>query len=351
MKTVDDMTQLEGLAEQLLPWYEEVRRSLPWREDPSPYHVWISEIMLQQTRIEAVIHYYHRFLEAFPTIRSLAEAEEEYVLKLWEGLGYYSRARNLKKAAMVCMDKYDGKMPADYQELLSLPGIGSYTAGAVASIAFHIPVAAVDGNVLRVISRYRMDDSDILKDAVKKKYHKLLTAVMPEKHAAAFNQALMELGERICIPNGRPLCQECPLKESCLAHRNGTEEDYPVRSPKKKRRIEPMTILLLNCEDRYAIRKRPSEGLLAGLYEFPWLEGYKDREWMEEWLKKQGIPGEIEPLRETSHIFSHIEWHMQGWRIRTAKPLEGDWTYYTVEEIRREFPIPTAMKKYDIYLV
>ena len=341
---------LSDLAELLLPWYREVRRSLPWREDPTPYHVWISEIMLQQTRIEAVLGYYRRFLEAFPGIPELASAEEEQVLKMWEGLGYYSRVRNLRKAAIICVESYGGAMPADYESLKNLPGIGSYTAGAVASIAFGLPEPAVDGNVLRVITRYTADASDITKDAVKRRVEQELRQVLPKGAAGEFNQALMELGERVCIPNGKALCESCPLREHCQAYLKDEVDVYPVRTPKKQRKMQQMTVLLLECRGRYAIRRRPAQGLLAGLYEFPWLEGWKDEHEMLAWLEERQRFGHPEKLRDASHVFTHIEWHMRGWRICTEEEIPGDWHYETVEEIHRSYPVPTAMKKYDMYL-
>lgn len=237
---------LEQIVEPLLGWFGEHARILPWREQPQPYRVWVSEIMLQQTRVEAVKPFFERFTQALPDVRSLAECPEDKLLKLWEGLGYYNRVRNMQKAAQNMVEFYDGEMPADYEKLLGLPGIGPYTAGAVASIAFEIPVPAVDGNVLRVITRITQNDGDILKQSVKRQVEEELLAVMPKGRSGAFNQALMELGATVCVPNGAPKCDECPLSGLCLAHQNGKEMDYPKKAQKKPRKIEKKTVLVLS---------------------------------------------------------------------------------------------------------
>ena len=226
--------KLEALVEPLCLWYEKEKRSMPWRDDATPYHVWLSEIMLQQTRIEAAKAYYDRFTKCLPDIPSLAAVSEEELLKLWEGLGYYNRARNLKKAASLLVERYDGRLPADYDLLLSLPGIGRYTAGAIASIAYGLAEPAVDGNVLRVTMRYLNCDEDIMKMSVRTKMEKQLRAIMPKDCPGEFNQALMELGEVICIPNGKPLCEKCPLSHLCLAHKEGREMELPKKAEKKK---------------------------------------------------------------------------------------------------------------------
>ncbi|MFI3212403.1 MAG: A/G-specific adenine glycosylase, partial [Eubacteriales bacterium] len=241
---------LHQMVDPLLKWYEKGHRELPWRTDPTPYHVWISEIMLQQTRVEAVKPYYHRFMEALPTIEALATVEEDKLLKLWEGLGYYNRARNLQKAAIQIVEQHQGNMPNHYQALLSLPGIGTYTAGAIASIAYGEAVPAVDGNVLRVISRLRMDGEDILQGKVKKRVEEELIEVIPKEQSGNFNQALMELGATVCIPNGVPKCDCCPWEKICLAHRENVISEYPVKTKKKARTIEKKTILLIEDNDK-----------------------------------------------------------------------------------------------------
>lgn len=239
--------RLEQMVEPLLFWFSQSHRDLPWRREPSPYHVWVSEVMLQQTRVEAVRPYYERFLAALPTVQALAGCPQEQLLKLWEGLGYYSRARNLQRAAQEIVRSYNGQLPASYDLLKKLPGIGDYTAGAIASIAFDLPVPAVDGNVLRVLTRVLACPDDIALPATKETFRQLLLPVEPTPGAGAFNQALMELGAVVCLPNSPPQCFVCPLQGLCLAHQQGRETDYPVKSPKKARRIEQRTLLLFDC--------------------------------------------------------------------------------------------------------
>ncbi len=346
---------LRHIAEPLLSWYDSNRRILPWRENPSPYRVWISEIMLQQTRVEAVKPYFERFMQQLPDIASLAEAEEDTLLKLWEGLGYYSRVRNLKKAAVQIMEEYGGRMPADYESLLKLKGIGSYTAGAVSSIAFGKPVPAVDGNVLRVIARLLADEGDISSPAVKKKLEEDLRPVMPKKRPGDFNQALMELGATVCLPNGAPRCGECPWEKICAANLAGTQTEYPRKSAKKPRKIEKKTILVIRDASSAAIRKRPSTGLLAGLYEFPSMEGHASQEEVLSWLKEQGVNAvRIERLPPSKHIFTHREWHMIGYVILVdeLEPMKKDkkLLFVRTEETEEKYPIPSAFAAYSGYL-
>ena len=339
------------IIEQALPriadWYALSRRVLPWREEPTPYRVWISEIMLQQTRIEAVIPYYHRFLAELPDVAALAAVEEDRLLKLWEGLGYYSRARNLKRAAEIVMRDHGGELPRTAAELRTLPGIGDYTAGAIASIACGEPEPAVDGNVLRVLSRLLENDGDILSPAVKKSVTSLLREHYPSGEAAALTtEGLMELGETICIPNGAPKCELCPWRTLCRAHQNGTEENYPVKAPPKPRRVEERTVLLLRWGDRWAIRQREKKGLLAGLWEFPNELGAVT----EEELRARFPQAErIAPCGSARHIFTHVEWHMEGWRLDLQKPLPG-LTWETAAEIRARYSIPTALKAYLVQI-
>ena len=268
-----DRQRLEALVKPLLSWYRGNARPLPWREEPSPYGVWISEIMLQQTRVEAVKPYYERFMRELPGVRDLAAVPEERLMKLWEGLGYYSRARNLKKAAQVVMEQYGGKLPGDFSLLLKLPGIGSYTAGAIASIAFGIPVPAVDGNVLRVLARLLAYREDIRKPSAKTEMEKLLPGVIPEGDAGAFNQALIEVGAIVCLPGGEPRCAGCPLSSLCLTRERGLWREIPFRSPLKKRKIQELTVCLILRGDEAAVRRRPETGLLASLYELPNVPG------------------------------------------------------------------------------
>lgn len=312
------------VAERLLAWYGVNHRDLPWREEPTPYHVWLSEIMLQQTRVEAVKEYYRRFLAELPEIKDLASASEDEILKLWEGLGYYSRVRNMQKAACVVMQEYNGELPETKAELLSLPGIGDYTAGAISSIAYGQPEAAVDGNVLRVGTRILVDSRDIGQAKVKKDYEALIHEAYlqnPGIPAGIVNQAYMDLGATICAPNGAPHCEVCPLLDLCMAATCEEQEKYPVKAPKKKRRIEDKTVLIIRSGDRIALRKRPSSGLLAGLYEFPNVEGrLTESEALKEVESLGFVPLHIEEIPDAKHIFSHVEWHMKGYLIKVAEP-------------------------------
>ena len=254
-----------GIGGVLLNWYDYNARILPWRSDPTPYHVWISEIMLQQTRVEAVKKYYDRWMESLPDVKALAEVPDDELMKLWEGLGYYNRARNLKAAAVQIMEEFDGEIPSDYSKLLSLRGIGEYTAGAIASIAFGIPESAVDGNALRIFSRILAEDGEINKTSVKKKITQEVKRVLPEERPGDFNQALMELGAVICVPNGQAKCAECPIAFTCLAHRHDKADMIPVKAPKKARTQDNRTVFIIQDGECTAIRKRPEKGLLAGI--------------------------------------------------------------------------------------
>lgn len=349
---------LEKIAEPLLKWYDKGRRILPWREDPQPYYVWLSEIMLQQTRVEAVKPYYDRFIQNVPDIQALAEMEEDKLVKLWEGLGYYNRVRNLQKAAKVIVKEHEGKMPSEYESLLELPGIGSYTAGAIASIAYGKAVPAVDGNVLRVLSRLRMDGEDILSQKTKTRVEKELREVIPVNRPGDFNQALMELGAMVCLPNGEPKCGECPWEALCQAHHMGKTAEFPKKKAKKARKIEEKTVLVIQDEDRAAFRRRPEKGLLAGMYEFPVLEGRLTEDKVLEILGQMGLKVlRIRPIGEAKHIFSHKEWHMVGYAIkvdeleRPEKPkFRQDWIFVDKNEVRENYPVPSAYAAYTEYL-
>lgn len=341
---------LSGIVKPLLAWYDASRRILPWREEPAPYRVWVSEIMLQQTRVEAVKPYFERFMAALPDIQSLAEVEEETLLKLWEGLGYYNRARNLKKAAIQIEEQYAGRMPDTYEELTGLAGIGSYTAGAIASIAYGKKVPAVDGNVLRVVMRLLADASDISDARVKKKVEKWLAGSMSEERPGDFNQAMMEIGAVVCLPNGAPKCEECPLKQLCRAYALQTMTEFPVKAPKKARTVEKKTVLMLMDAEKTAVHKRPDKGLLAGLYEFPSLPGFCTEEEILSYLDRLGLKAvRIRPLVQYRHIFSHREWHMKGWYIRVDEleraELSGegkDFLFVDAKRMEQEIPIPSA---------
>lgn len=349
---------LEKIAEPLLKWYDKGRRILPWREDPQPYYVWLSEIMLQQTRVEAVKPHYDRFIQNVPDIQALAEMEEDKLVKLWEGLGYYNRVRNLQKAAKVIVKEHEGKMPSEYESLLELPGIGSYTAGAIASIAYGKAVPAVDGNVLRVLSRLRMDGEDILSQKTKTRVEKELREVIPVNRPGDFNQALMELGAMVCLPNGEPKCGECPWEALCQAHHMGKTAEFPKKKAKKARKIEEKTVLVIQDEDRAAFRRRPEKGLLAGMYEFPVLEGRLAEGKVLEILGQMGLKVlRIRPIGEAKHIFSHKEWHMVGYAIkvdeleRPEKPeFRQDWIFVDKNEVRENYPVPSAYAAYTEYL-
>lgn len=348
---------LWDISDPLLAWYDENRRILPWRENPTPYNVWVSEIMLQQTRVEAVKPYFKRFMEELPDIHALAHAPEEKLLKLWEGLGYYNRVRNLQKAALCVEEEYGGVMPDDYEELLKLKGIGSYTAGAISSIAFRQPYPAVDGNVLRVVSRLRMDGENIGEAATKKRVEQDLKRLMPKKRPGDFNQAMMEIGAVVCLPNGMPHCVECPLQELCLAHKWGCETEYPVKAAKQQRKIEEKTILVIRDENKAALRKRPSKGLLAGMYEFPSMEGHATAGDVEAYLKEKGLFAlRILKLQDSKHIFSHKEWHMTGFMVRvdelalSDEKKPKDWLFVEPAETEEKYPIPSAFAAYTAYL-
>ena len=350
---------LDKIAKPLLKWFRAGARSLPWRDDPQPYYVWVSEIMLQQTRVAAVMPYFARFIAALPNVRALASVDDDALMKLWEGLGYYSRARNLKKAAALIVEKHDGKIPRDFDELLSLPGVGRYTAGAITSIAYGERIPAVDGNVLRVVSRLTASREDILRDATKRAVEGGLAAVMP-KEAGQFNQAMMELGALVCLPRAAR-CEECPLSSLCRAHAEGLESELPVKAPKKERRVEDRTVLLIERNGRFAVAKRPKRGLLADLWEFPNLPGEKKRAEILALCKYAGLsPKSVRRMKAARHIFTHIEWQLTGWHIRLADDAEvirekfaaygtsplPPLTWATTEELSDAYSIPTAFKAY-----
>lgn len=344
---------LEIIVEPLLSWFRRNARILPWREQPTPYRVWVSEIMLQQTRVEAVKPYFQRFTTALPDIRDLAECEEERLLKLWEGLGYYNRVRNMQTAARTVMEEYQGRLPADYEELLKLKGIGHYTAGAIASIAYKIPVPAVDGNVLRVITRVTADDSDIMRQSVRTKVEETIQKIIPEDAASEFNQALMELGATVCMPNGEPQCRKCPWKGFCEANRLGNWKTIPVKSKAKPRRIEDKTVFIIRDGEKIVLHKRPKKGLLAGLYEFPNTEGHLSKEEALQWVKEQKLnPLRIQKLESAKHIFSHVEWHMTGYVVRVDELAENKsgMLFVEIKDSEENYPIPAAFNAYTKYM-
>jgi len=333
------------LPDALLPWYQENKRDLPWRKDTDPYHIWVSEIMLQQTRVEAVRGYYTRFLSALPSVQALACADDELLHKLWEGLGYYSRVRNLKKAAQVIVNEYNGAFPENYVSILKLPGIGAYTAGAICSIAFNQPTPAVDGNVLRVVSRLTDDPTPIDLQSVKTAVGERLQEVYPV-HAGAFTQALMELGATVCGPNRKPDCKNCPCRSFCLGYIRGTAEQLPVKLPNRSRRFEDKTVFILNCDGSYAIEKRPNRGLLADLWQFPNVSGKLDTNAALATVEKIGLrPKDILRQVERKHIFTHVQWDMYGFYIEVSEP-EGDYTWASLAQLQAEFALPTAFRQF-----
>jgi len=332
--------QLEKLPIPLLEWYETNARDLPWRRNPTPYQVWVSEIMLQQTRVAAVLEYYKRFMMAFPTIQDLANASEDQLLKLWQGLGYYSRARNLQKAAVQIMETYGGIFPQTYEALRKLPGIGDYTASAITSIAFGLPNPAVDGNLLRVVARVTGDFGDITTQDMKKKVKSSLQEVIPIHAAGAFNQAMMDLGSMVCLPNGVPICDRCPAASFCLAYGRKQTNLLPVRSKKKARRKEERDVFLILYDQKVALRRRPSKGLLAGLWEFPCelsLQGELPSDLF-------GLnPYELSFAGTGKHIFTHIEWHMKAFFLQVeSSQLPEGWVWADRAALQEEYPVPNA---------
>ncbi len=339
------------IAPPLLEWYGKNARDLPWRQNHDPYRVWVSEIMLQQTRVEAVKPYYQHFLQRLPTIAHLAQVPEEELMKLWEGLGYYSRVRNMQKAAKLVVEQYGGQMPATPEELKKLPGIGDYTAGAVASIAFGYPAACVDGNVLRVFARLRADREDIASPKVREALSHEISANMPQ-NPGDFNQALMELGATVCLPNGEPLCQSCPLGHLCLARQQGIQNELPVKAAKPARTVSRRHILVLrDSTGRIALRKR-AQGPLKGMWELPGLEGELTPQQVEAGAAELGFDAKlVENLGPSKHIFTHREWQMTGWLLQSHCPFEAAerWVFATAQELERDYALPAAFRAYRVW--
>ncbi len=345
--------KLKATVPVLCSWYDLNARPLPWRIDPSPYEIWISEIMLQQTRIEAVIPHYYAFLEKMPNLVALANISEQELLKCWEGLGYYSRARNLQKAAKLLVSQGKESLPETYSELLQLPGIGEYTAGAIASFAFNEAVPAVDGNVMRVLSRLTASDTDVLSPAGKREFTDLAKALLPADDAGRFNQAIMELGETICLPNGTPRCEKCPFSEVCEARKKGMTTQLPVRKKLKSRKIQEKTVLLIHTDTHFLLHRRSDEGLLAGLFEFPMLEGKEDEERCRTMVSQWGLKTDkICPTGVAKHIFTHIEWHMVGFDIKVDKKkiFPGEYVWVTKEELQQQYALPSAFRHFTKYI-
>ena len=348
--------QMKETVQPLVEWFRENQRDLPWRKRMDAYRVWISEIMLQQTRVEAVKPYYERFLKELPDVKALAEVPEDRLLKLWEGLGYYNRARNLKEAACQIMEKYGGRFPETYEEIRGLKGIGNYTAGAVSSFVYGVRKPAVDGNVLRVVTRITADGSDITKAGTRTKVEREVEEVIPAEAAGDFNQSLIELGAIVCVPNGEPKCGICPVSGICLAHAQGRETEFPVKAKKKARRIEKRTILVFRDNEKTAVRKRPDTGLLAGLYEFPGTEGHLKQPEVVRYAKSLGLmPIRVKKLGSAKHIFSHVEWHMVGYEVivdeleknvRDQGAAPGEILFAELRELKEHYPMPSAFEAY-----
>lgn len=341
--------QLRNITQPLLTWYGHHARVLPWRESPLPYHVWISEIMLQQTRVEAVKPYYDRFMRALPDIFALAAADSDELLKLWEGLGYYNRVRNLHRAAEIIVREFDGAFPQEYDKVLSLPGIGKYTAAAICSIAFGQPYAVVDGNVCRVVARLTVCEDDIGRESTRNVFREVLENSLPEKRAGDFNQALMELGATVCLPNGLPRCGECPVRGYCVAYEQGNPTAYPVKAPKKERKTEKrMVFLLFDPEEkRVALRRRPRRGLLAGMWEFPGTgQSDIDRERAIRQLNEWGLLSQLpQACGEAVHVFTHREWHMSGFAaVLENSDLPDGWLWVDEKTLEREIALPSAFR-------
>ena len=353
VKVVLEEPELYEIAEPVVGWFRQNKRDLPWRKDQDPYHVWVSEIMLQQTRVEAVKPYYERFLRELPRVKDLAEAKEDTLLKLWEGLGYYNRVRNMQKAAQQIMVDFHGEFPNTYEEILSLKGIGNYTAGAISAFAFGLPKPAVDGTVLRVVSRITGSREDIMKQSVRKAMERALEQVIPEDAASDFGQGLIELGAIVCVPNGEPKCAECPAAFACVARKQGLTAEIPVKKKAKARRIEKRTVFIFKDGEKLAIRKRPGKGLLAGLYEFPNEEGKLTQKEVTAYSKEIGLmPVRVKKLESAKHIFSHVEWHMTGYEVivdELEKTNKKEFLFIHPEEIGQRYPLPSAFETYIRY--
>lgn len=332
---------MKEIVEPLLNWYQINERPLPWRVDKNPYHIWVSEIMLQQTRIEAVKEYYYRFMKRLPTIKDLAKIKEDELLKLWQGLGYYNRARNLQKAAKMIVEKYSGKFPDNYKDLKALPGIGEYTAGAIASICYNEKVTAIDGNVLRVMMRLQNCHDKIDEKETKIKVEKQLKSILPNQ-SGKFNQALMELGETICTPTSTPKCQECPLNPLCKSKEKNTYMELPKKNPKQPKTVENYTIFIYIYDNQVAIEKRNNTGLLKNMWEFPNENEKYTQETCQNYLKSKKFETTyITPSIEYKHIFTHKIWYINTYIIY-VKNKYPQFKWVTISEIEEKYALPTA---------
>ena len=324
---------LHELPMKLLPWFDQNKRDLPWRKNSDPYFIWVSEIMLQQTRVNTAITYFNRFIDAFPTIQSLAACDEEKLLKLWEGLGYYSRAFNMKKTAQIISK--NGFFPYTLEDLKKLPGIGPYTAGAIASIAFNYPTPAIDGNVIRVIARYTADERP--DTILKKELFKELSPIYPTERCGDFTQSLMELGATICLPHA-PKCSICPLSKLCLA----PSDLLPVKAKKISKKQEKLTLFVAIYGHKIGLLKR-KEGVLKNMWQIMNLHGIQSPQSVIDYFKKDNLQATILLSKNHKHIFTHLEWDMLAYYIKTDKPIPA-LTYFSEEEIQKNISIPSAFR-------
>lgn len=345
---------IHGFQKSLIEWYQDNKRDLPWRYDQDPYKVWVSEVMLQQTQVDTVIPYFQQFMSKYPTVHDLAYADEQDVLKTWEGLGYYSRARNLQNAVREVVASYGGEVPDDPKKLGSLKGVGPYTKGAILSIAFDQPQPAVDGNVMRVLSRVLKIDDDIAQPKVKKQFERYAGELISHEDPSSFNQGIMELGALVCTPK-EPMCMFCPVQEYCRAFQDGMEQDLPVKSKGKKQKKVNYTVLLIrNAKDEYLIEKRPNDGLLANMWQFPMVpvdEIGKDH--AENWFQLEyGIDVELLSKQgNLKHVFSHIIWQLEIVRARTKSDQTADERLQFVHrDDLDQYPFPVSHQKMMSYL-
>jgi len=335
---------VETFQDQLLHWFERNLRDLPWRRDKDPYKIWVSEIMLQQTRVDTVIPYFERFIERFPTLETLSEASEDDVVKMWEGLGYYSRARNLHAGVKEVQAEYMGQVPDDPEEIRKIKGIGPYTAGAILSIAYGVPEPAVDGNVMRVLSRLLLIKEDIQKVKTRKHFETIIREIIARDNPSYFNQALMELGALICTPRS-PKCELCPVSSHCKAMKEGIQEQLPVKGKAKPPKPVAVSVAFLERDGQILIRQRPNQGLLAGLWELPNVEGYRQE--LEEYFRQQNVEVlSLSPVMEHQHIFSHLQWNMEVFYAEVdpsqINSTIGKWVHW--EELG-EYTFPVSFQK------
>ncbi len=346
--------EVNHFQDDLMNWYEKEARDLPWRREPSPYGIWVSEMMLQQTRVETVIPYYNRFMAAFPDVFALAQGEEEQLLKLWQGLGYYTRARNLKKGAEMVVKNYQGKLPEDKELLMKIPGVGPYVSSAIASMAFQKPVASMDGNLYRVLARLYLWEEEINGVRSKRALTQLAENLLHRERPGDFNQAMMDLGATFCIPNGDPLCNRCPVRQHCKAYSEEKTDSIPVKTGKKPRKVLDKTVFLVRYQNYVVLRKRPDKGLLAGLWELPNVDGHLSWEQAQSFLQGGGIMwGDFHERGASKHVFSHLEWRMKGYEmvLNNRMLFSGTepyvhWQWVTLEALHQQHSIPSAFRDY-----